>query len=301
MKAVRYEEFGGPEVLRLTDVELPTPAEGQIRIKVAAVGVNPIDWKFRSGKYPHRVTLPAGTGTDASGIVDAVGPGVDDVTPGDAVFGLALNWAAAAEYAVLHAWARKPENLSFVEAAALPLAAETAGRTLALADIAPGSTVLIDGASGSVGLAITQILIADGVKVVGTAGQANQELLAEVGAVPLLYGPGLAQRVAEVAPEGFDHVLDLSGRDIPGLIEIAGGPDHVTGIVDHKLGPELGIRDTSGSPVSASSSMLRRVAELAAAGKFVVRVGEVFPLEQIGAAQDANQRGTSDGKVVVEF
>ena len=301
MKAVRYTEFGGPEVLQLVDIEIPEPAAGQIRIKVKALGVNPIDWKFRSGKYPHRVTLPAGTGVDLAGVVDAVGDGVDDVVIGDEVFGLALDWAGAGEYAISHAWARKPESMNWLEAAALPLAAETAGRTLALADIAPNSTVLIDGASGAVGLTITQILLADGMRVIGTAGESNLELLADLGAIALPYGDDLADRLATVAPEGVDYVIDLSGRDIPGLIEIAGDPERVTGIVDHKLGPELGIRDTSGNPLSADAAMLRRVADLYDAGRFVVRVGEVFPLDRIGEAQAANQRGVSTGKVVVEF
>lgn len=301
MKAVQFAEFGGPEVLKTVEVDVPEPAAGQIRIKVKATGVNPIDWKLRKGLMPARVQLPAGTGSEASGVVDAVGEGVEGVSVGDEVMGLVVARAATAEYAILHHWAQKPDAMSFTQAAALPLAAETAGRIIGVAGIEPGWTVLIDGASGSAGLTTTQFLVARGVTVIGTASEANQGLLAEVGAVPVTYGDGLAERVAKVASQGVGAVLDFAGKDIPQLIDIAGDADRVVGVADLKRTAELGARTTINSEEAGSFESIAEAADLFEAGKLAIRVGAVYPFDRVGDAQVDNEQGNSAGKVVVEI
>src|SRR4051794_8097313 len=126
MKAVTFAQYGGPEVLQVTDVAEPEPGSGQIRIAVRAVGVNPFDWKIRSGAMSEFIplALPAIDGREAAGVVDAVGAGVEGVAPGEEVFGFAAG-GAAAERAILEVWARKPAGLSFEAAAGLPVAVET--------------------------------------------------------------------------------------------------------------------------------------------------------------------------------
>jgi NADPH:quinone reductase-like Zn-dependent oxidoreductase len=157
MKAIRFSRYGGPDVLELVDIACPHPGPDQVRIRVQAAGVNGIDWKIRAGLMREMMdlTLPAGTGRDAAGLVDEIGDGVSGLALGDAVFGTGRD--TLAEYAVLDAWAAKPERLSFAEAAGFPVPVETAIRILKQVGIQPEQTLLVSGASGGVGSATVQI------------------------------------------------------------------------------------------------------------------------------------------------
>src|SRR3954453_10714205 len=171
MKAVTFAEYGAPEVLQVTDVPEPQPGSGQVRIAVRAAGLNPIDWKIRSGAMSAfmPLELPAIDGREASGVVESVGDGVSDVAVGDEVFGMTVG-GAFAEHAVLDAWARKPENVSFEAAAGLPVAVDTSVRVFTvLGGVGEGDTIVIDGAAGGVGAMAAQIARARGARVIGTA------------------------------------------------------------------------------------------------------------------------------------
>lgn len=148
MKRVSFAEFGGPDVLQLTDAEEPHAGPGQIRIAVRAAGVNPVDWRIREGQVlgAHPIELPTGVGLDASGVVDEVGEGVRGIEVGDQVFGEGSS--TYAEFAVLSAWARIPEGLTFEEAAGYPSVVETALRVIREVGVQPGQTLLASGASG---------------------------------------------------------------------------------------------------------------------------------------------------------
>lgn len=195
MLALQYHEYGEPDVLTVGEAAEPHPGSGQVRIAVRAASVNPFDWKLRAGYLDGMVpvSFPAIPGTDASGVVDEVGDGVDGVKVGDAVFGLGAG--TSAEFAVLDAYAVKPESMSFEQAAALGLAVETAARTLDMVDVREGSTILVDGAAGGVGTAATQLAVQRGAHVIGTASPERHEYLRSLGATPTTYGPGLAERV----------------------------------------------------------------------------------------------------------
>ena len=157
MKAVQFSEYGGPEVLQVVDVDEPHAGPGQVRIAVQAAGVNPSDWKRRAEYYRdfEPVTFPSGVGVEASGVVDEIGPGVSNVSVGDAVFGYGEN--AVAQYVVLTHWARKPDDLSFEVAAGLPVIFETASRSLEEVGVQSGETLLVSGAAGGIGSAVLQI------------------------------------------------------------------------------------------------------------------------------------------------
>ena len=198
MKAVQYAEFGGPEVLRFVDLPAPEPGPSQVRIAVHAVGVNPIDWKLRSGAMGG--DLPRGTGVEAAGIVDSVGAEVEGIAVGDRAFGSAAN--AAAQNALLGQFARLPASVQFTEAAALPVAVETATRCLNLLDVSAGQTLLINGASGAVGLATVQLARGRGLRVIGSGGPHSQDRLREFGAEPVVYGDGIVEQVRALAPTG---------------------------------------------------------------------------------------------------
>ncbi len=225
MKAIEFNQYGGPDVLHLVDVEAPHAGPGEVRIEVRAAGVNPSDWKRREGQYRafEDVRFPAGLGVEGAGIVDEVGPGVTDVTVGDMVFGFGEN--TMAEQAVLTHWTRKPDNLSFEVAAGLPVVSDTATRALDQVGVAEGRTLLVSGAAGGVGTAIVQLARLRGVTVIGTASATKHDYLRELGAVPTTYGEGLEQRVRELAPAGIDAAIDVAGSGIiPELIRIVGDP-----------------------------------------------------------------------------
>ena len=222
MKAVRFSQFGGPEVLEIVDLPDPHPGPGQIRIAVRAAGVNPSDWKKREGLMDEE--LPQTLGYEAAGVVDELGEGVADVAVGDRVFGLSAEGAAQAELAVLSYYAPIPPSLDFAAAAALPAAIETATRALDQLGVGSGSTLLINGASGSVGSAAVQLAVVRGARVIGTASPANHDYLRSLGAEPVAYGEGLVERVRALAPDGVDVALDVAGSGVlPELIELAGG------------------------------------------------------------------------------
>src|SRR5712671_3423300 len=244
LKAARFSQFGGPEVLEIVDLPDPRPGPGQVRIAVRAAGVNPSDWKKRKGLMDGE--LPQTMGHEAAGVVDELGEGVADVAVGDRVFGFSAEGAAQAELAVLSYYAPIPPSLDFPGAAALPAAIETATRALGQLGVGSGSTLLINGASGSVGSAAVQLAVVRGARVIGTASPANHEYLRSLGAEPVAYGEGLIQRVRALAPDGVDAALDVAGSGVlPELIELAGGPEHVVTIADFGGAQKHGVRFSS--------------------------------------------------------
>ena len=296
MKAVRFDEFGGPEVLHVEDVEEPHAGPGQIRVAVRAAGVNPIDWKVRSGMVGGEP--PIVPGADVSGVVDEVGDGVEGVQPGDEVFGFAVG-GGAAEHTLLEHFARKPAGMSWEEAGALAVAVETAARTLDALGVAEGDTLLINGAAGGVGVAAVQLARARGARVIGTASEGNHAFLRELGAEPTTYGEGVVDRVRELAPGGVDRALDTAGHGaLPDLIELAGSPDNVLTIADFQAAPGLGVRLSGGGGERAYYA-LGDAAELFEAGRFSMPVAETFPFERAGDAHARSEAGHVRGKLVL--
>lgn len=297
MRAAQFNGYGGPEVLRLLTVDEPHAGDGQVRIKVRAAGVNGIDWKLRAGQMREMMplSLPSGTGKDASGVVDEVGSEISGVEVGDAVFGTGVN--TSAEYAVLTSWAVKPGSLSFEQAAGLPIPVETAVRILDQVGVRPEQTLLVSGASGGVGSAVVQIARARGIRVIGTAGPSNQDYLASLGATATTYGPGLVDRVRLLAPDGIDAALDIAGSGvIPELVELTGEPTRVLSIADFSA-PEHGAQ-VSGTPKEPAAA-LAYAARLWDAGALSIPVERTFSLAEIGAAQAASEEGHTTGRIVV--
>ncbi|MDQ2812742.1 MAG: NADP-dependent oxidoreductase [Actinomycetota bacterium] len=297
MKAVQFAAYGGPGVLRLTEVEEPHAGPGQVRIAVRAAGVNGIDWKIRAGfmREMGPLPLPAGTGVDAAGVIDEVGPGVAGVAVGDAVFGSGSR--TYAEYAVLSNWALKPAGLSFEEAAGYPVPAETALRIINQVAVKPGQTLLVSGASGGVGSAVIQFARQRGINVIGTASPSRHDYLRSLGAVPTTYGDGLADRVRAIAPGGVDAALDIAGSGvIPQLIELTGDPSKVLSIADFSA-PEHGAQ-VSSAP-SAAAAAYAEAGRLFSEGTFRIPVDKSFPLAEAGQAQAASEAGHAAGRLII--
>ncbi|MET8554220.1 NADP-dependent oxidoreductase [Streptomyces sp. NPDC004959] len=295
MKKVSFAEFGGPEVLRLIDAEEPHAGPGQIRIAVRAAGVNPVDWRLREGQVlgAHPLELPAGVGLDAAGVVDEIGEGVRDVAPGDRVFGEGTS--TYAELAVLSAWAPMPAGLTFAEAAGYPSVVETALRVLREVGVRPGQTLLVSGASGGVGSAVLQFARERGIRVIATAGAANQEYVRGLGALATTYHEGWTARVRRLGD--VDAALDLAGSGVvPELVALTGDPRRVVSIADRDA-PKFGVRfsGTAGSVPDA----LAEAAELIARGRLHIPVEKSYPLTEAARAHSDSQAGHARGRRVI--
>lgn len=299
MKAVQYAEYGPPEVLTVGEVEEPHAGPGQVRVATRAVSVNPMDTKLRSGMMREimPVELPAVPGIDLSGVVDEVGDGVTGTSAGDEVFGFATG-GGAAEYAVLDAWEPKPADMPWEEAAGLPVAVETATRVLDLLGVSQGSTLLINGAAGGVGVAAVQLARHRGATVIGTASEANHEYLRSLGAIPTTYGEGIVERVRALAPDGVNLAFDTAGRgETAALVELVPQPSDVVTIADFGAA-SLGVRVTSGQEGRAMHG-LAEAARLHDQGAFRLPVAATYPFSQAAAAHRESERGHVRGKLVL--
>ena len=301
MKAISFDTFGGPEVLHVTELPLPEPGPGQVRIRVHAAGVNPADGKIRSGAMEQvfATRLPAVPGFEMAGVVDALGDGVTGTAVGDRVVGWSAFPAGGyAEYALSGVYGPIPDELEFTRAVTLPVATATSTRVLGLLDVKAGETLLIHGASGSVGEVATQFAITRGATVIGTASEANQDRVRALGAVATVYGPGLVDRVRALAPNGVDAVLDAAGRGVlPNSIELRGGTDRIVTIAD-PAAQGLGVTFSGGPDVRSGDDLARYAAQLVA-GKLTTSVGSLHPLTDAVTAQELSDSGRAGGKVVL--
>ena len=305
MKAVRYHDFGGPDVLVYEDAPRPRPGRGEMLVSVRAAGVNPVDWKTRMGMLRGlNPTLPQVPGFDVSGVVVSVGEDVGRFKVGDAIFAyLSLKRGGGyAEYALVREdeAAQKPAKVDFIQAAAIPLAALTAWQALyEKAGLASGQTVLIHGAAGGVGTFAVQLARARGAKVVGTASPSNHEFLRELG----------VDRVIDYNKERFEEVV----RDADVVLDTVGGDTLkrsfrsvkpggiVVSIVDDpsRFAPADGSIRSAAVLVKPDAGQLARIAALVDEGKIRAVVSQVLPLSEARRAQEASQGGHTRGKIVL--
>ncbi|MET0494739.1 MAG: NADP-dependent oxidoreductase [Actinoplanes sp.] len=290
MKAIVFDSFGGPDVLHVAEVDVPQPGPGQVRLRIRAAAVNPIDYKIRSGAMQQVIptTFPAIPGLEAAGVVDEVGPGVDGLKPGDEVIAF-TDTGAYAEYALATVVAPKPALLSWDEAVAVPVAVETSERVLDLLAVKDGETLLVHGATGGVGGVAVQLAVARGAIVIGTASAANHEYLRSLGAMPVAYGDGLVARVQAVAPQGVDAVFDAAGRGaLPDSIELRGGTTERIVTIADPAAQEFGVTfSPGGQPRIVVPEHLR------------VSVAQTFPLAEAGRAQQVSATSHTPGKLVI--
>jgi NADPH:quinone reductase-like Zn-dependent oxidoreductase len=298
MRALQFTDYGGPEVINWGDAPVPHAGRGQIRITVRAASVNPADWKLLTGAMSGGQPL-TGTGylgRDAAGVVDEVGEGVTGVSVGDEVFGRGQD--TQAEFAVLDAWAVKQPSIDWAVAAAAGVAGETSERGLRLLSVKAGDTIFVDGGAGGVGAVAVQMAIARGARVIASASEANHDYLLEIGAIPVLYGEGIGDRVRIAARGRVDAVFDVAGKTpIEELVGLVSEPSQVLSIANFAAG-QAGARVTGGGADSRPMEALAEVAELLAQNKLVIKV-QTFPFDRAADAYRISQGGHVRGKLVL--
>ncbi|WMX43961.1 NADP-dependent oxidoreductase [Streptomyces roseicoloratus] len=304
MKAMVMPQYGGADALILTELPEPRVAPGEVLVHVAAAGVNPVDWKLAAGGLdPIMVShFPMIPGWDVAGVVARNGLDSTEFAPGDEVMGYIRKDSAehggyAEQVAVaVRMLARKPRTLSWAQAAGLPLAGLTALQSADRVRAGAGDTVLVHAAAGGVGSLAVQILTARGARVIGTASPANHAFLRGLGAEPVAYGPGLADRVRELAPDGVDAALDfVGGEAVDVSVDLLRSPDRLASITDHRAAA-LGGHHVWVRPDGAG---LTTLAALADEGRLTVFVEKVLPLREAAEAWRLNSEGHTRGKLVL--
>lgn len=305
MKGISYSRYGGPEVLEYGEVRDPKVGPDQVLVKVRAAAVNPVDWKCREGYLDSLLdaVFPVVPGWDVSGVVVRPGASVTEFAVGDEVIGYVredfLSRGTFAEYvaAPVRTLARKPRNLSFEEAAGLPLAGLTAYQVLVEAlGVRRGETVLVHAAAGGVGSLAVQIGVHLGARVIGTASERNHDYVRGLGGEPVAYGEGLAERVRALAPDGVDAVFDTVGGDtLKTSARLLAPEGRLVSIAD----PEVVSHGGRYYFVRPDAEDLGKLSELAEQGILSVNVQETFPLERAADAHRLNQEGRTRGKIVV--
>jgi NADPH:quinone reductase-like Zn-dependent oxidoreductase len=310
-RVLQYSRVGSFDDLELVNIPTPDAPPHGLVVEIRAAGINPIDWKLILGLRPTPpFTTPRRVGSDASGVIAATGASVTGWAVGDEVIvrraAGALGTHVVAESAQLEL---KPASLGFDQAAAIGVPVGTAYQVLTSLGVKAGTTLLIHGGSGAVGQAAIQFARAWGAVVLATASAANQDRVRELGATPLVYGPGLVDRVRAAAPTGIDLILDCAGTDeaLEVSFELAPNRQHIGTIVVGFRAAELGIRAWSGGspvPLTPEEEQLRHdavavAAQLAEKGEFAVEIGARFSLDRAADALRASHSGTVRGKIVV--
>lgn len=297
MRGYGFRRVGGREQQAFLDVAEPVPGPGELLVQVRAAGVNPGDWRLREGAYG--VEGPAVFGREVAGTVLAVGDGVTGFAPGDEVFGGCPGnvggWAPKALVTASFA-AHRPDGVSPEQAAVLPVAAGTAYDTLENLRLDPGSTLLVNGAGGGVGVPLIQLARRRGLAVVGTASPAKHDLLSRLGATPVAYGDGVADRIRAAAPDGIDGALDLVGGESLRAIADLVPAGRLLSIADKPLVKQLGGADVVRD---RSTAVLSELARLVADGDLDPLVSEIRPLDEAAEALALVEDGHATGKVVL--
>ena len=305
-RAVRFEQYGGVEVLEVVDVDPPEPGDGQLLVRVRAAGVNPFEAKLRSGVYADeiQVSFPAAEGSDFAGVVEQVGPNVDDFQPGDEVLGTTAKRGSHAELAVAsqaHVLAR-PQALPWEVAGGLWTVATTAYAAVAAVDAGSGDVVVVAGAAGGVGGLAAQLARHRGATVIGVAGERSHEWLRSRGIVPVAYGDGLAARLREASADAgapLSALIDTVGQGYVALaVELGIAPERIDTVVDFGAAAEHGAK-TDGGSAAANTEVVEEVAQLLAAGELELPIAKAFGLDQVRDAYTLLERGHPPGKIVL--
>jgi len=303
MRAVRFDHYGGVEVLEVVDVERPVPGDGQALVRVKAAGINPGEAGIREGRMHERwpATFPSGQGSDLAGVIEEIGGGVEGFGVGDQVIGFTDQRASHAELVLVQAerLVRRPPRVSWEVAGALPIAGTTAYAAVRAVSLMAGDTVVVSAAAGGVGSLAVQLAGHTGATVVGLAGAHNHQWLREHGAIPISYGDGVAERIREACAGGVDAFIDAFGE---GYVELAlslgVSPERIDTIIDFQAAQRHGVK-TDGSAAAANAQVLAELVRLIEQGALEVPIARVYPLERVQDAYRELERRHTCGKIVL--
>ena len=303
MRAMTYDRYGDDDELRMADLPVPKVGPGEVRIRVTRAAVNPVDWKVMSGGLDALMdaSFPVIPGWDVAGVVDAVGPDTPELAEGDRVASYArkqiVSAGTFAEYVTVMAddVAAVPDEVGDDVAAALPLTGLTALRVLETLAVTKGDTLLVHAASGGVGYLASQLAVAAGATVLGTASPANHDRLTAIGVTPVAYGEGLRERLTQVAPDGVDAVADLVGGVLDVSLDVLREGGRLASVADPTV-EEHGGRWVWVRP---DGERLAQLLQEVAAGRLAVEIDRSFALEQVADAFALSRSGSANGKIVI--
>ncbi|HEX4229876.1 MAG TPA: NADP-dependent oxidoreductase [Bryobacteraceae bacterium] len=303
-RAVKFDAYGGLEVLKVVEVDRPTPGPGKVLVRVKAAGINPGETMIRMGVFAERwpATFPSGQGSDFAGVVEEAGDGVANVRVGDEVIGFTHNRASQADFVVVDAsnLVLRPANVSWEQAGALFVAGTTAYAAVRSVSLTAGDTVVVSGAAGGVGSIAVQLARNYGAKVIGLASETNHKWLSGHGVIPIAYGHGVEDRIGAASEEKVDAFIDTFGGGYVELaLKLGIAPNRIDTIVDFAAAEKHGVK-TEGSMDAANSDVLGQLAALMAAGRLEIPIAKVYPLDNVrDAYRELEQRHTR-GKIVLE-
>lgn len=302
-RAVRFDRYGGRDVLYVADIDVPTPGRGEVLVEVRAAGINPGEAAIRVGALHEMfpATFPSGEGSDLAGVVATVGPGVTEFSVGDEVMGFSLRRSSHATHTVVPAdqLIRKPPQLSWEVAGSLYVVGVTAYAAVRAVSPQPGETVAVSAAAGGVGSLVVQLLVRHQARVLGMASERNFEWLRAHGVTPIAYGDGLAARLREAAPNGIDAFIDLFGPDYVQLaVDLGVVPERIDTIIAFQKAAEVGAK-TEGSAEASTPEVLAEMADLVATGAIDFDTAATYPLDQVAEAFEELEQRHTHGKIVL--
>ncbi|GBE63863.1 NADPH:quinone reductase [Mycobacterium sp. MFM001] len=302
-RAVRFDRYGGRDVLYVAEVDRPSPGEGEVLVEVMAAGINPGEAGIRVGAMHEMfpATFPSGEGSDLAGVVVDVGPGVTQFSVGDEVLGFSLRRSSHATHTVVpvEQLIPKPPQMSWEVAGSLYVVGVTAYAAVRAVAPQPGETVAVSAAAGGVGSLVVQLLVHRRARVLGIASARNADWLRNHGVIPVEYGDGLAARLRDAAPDGIDAFIDLFGPDYVQLaVDLGVAPDRIETIISFAKAAEVGAK-TEGSMDASTPEVLAEMAELVVSGAIDFDVAATYPLERVADAYEQLEQRHTHGKIVL--
>jgi NADPH:quinone reductase-like Zn-dependent oxidoreductase len=303
-KAVRFQQYGGIEVLEVVEIDPPVPGPGQVLVRVEAAAINPGEAAIRTGALHDRwpATFPSGQGSDLAGVVAELGEGAEGFTSGDEVIGFTDDRASHAEFVVVEAadLTRRPAGVSWEQAGSLYVAGTTAYAAVRAVAAGPGDTVVISGAAGGVGSIAVQLARNTGARVIALASEANHQWLAGQGAIPVSYGEGVADRIRTAADDGkVDAFIDTFGADYVEIaLDLGVAPERIDTIINFEAVEKYGVK-AEGNSAAGSAAVVAELAELISAGRLEIPIAGTYGLDQVQDAFRELEKRHTRGKIVL--
>lgn len=302
-RAVRFDRYGGRDVLYVADIDMPSPGRDEVLVEVRAAGINPGEAAIRVGAL-HDIfpaTFPSGEGSDLAGIVTAVGPGVTEFSVGDEVMGFSLKRSSHATHTVVppSQLILKPPQLTWEVAGSLYVVGVTAYAAVRAVAPQPGETIAVSAAAGGVGSLVVQLLVRRQTHVLGIASANNADWLKAHGVTPVAYGDGVADRLRDAAPNGIDAFIDLFGPDYVQLaVDLGVAPERINTIISFQKAADVGAK-IEGSADASNPGVLAEMAELVATGAIDFDIAATYPLDRVADAFEQVEQRHTHGKIVL--